>query len=124
MSFLWNPAFDSPGDVTGLTNFRLVFVASDEAGQSSRRPPAFVLEASPRERRPAQVENPVSALPNGFFLVLFRPDLRFVRPGTYELLSAEAEAALAPEFPGPAPRMNHSPLRQHFCLEVTARGNR
>jgi hypothetical protein len=114
----WNPAFDDMSSVTGLQEMSLRFVKMGDEAVARRTRAGLILTAG--RQRPAPVDEPIVAEPNGYFRIRFQVNLRQSEPGEYRLAEATAEAALPNNFPGRHPRMTNDPVRSAFCFNVVA----
>jgi hypothetical protein len=114
ISLDWNPGFNHPDEVAGLSTFRLSFGILMEDGVTVKTRLPLVLGAR-------GVGFSATDSGNGYFHIEL-PISRSVAPGEYHLIAAEAAAATFEGYQGPAMEMTNSPVKAKLCFTVAGSG--
>jgi hypothetical protein len=114
----WNPAFDSPAEVSGIKELVLYFARDEDQATVRHHDPPLVLHATNGHLEGPSIPQPIKAASNGFFDFTFRANLHGVPPGTYKLTRALAAAITSPDFQGTSPQMTNDPSHSSFCVVV------
>lgn len=120
ITFVWNPAFEHSGTVTGLQGFTLVFARRGEEQQAAQGQAVIILSARKTGERAMPRDSANAPLVNGYYRSTFRPNLHGVAPGEYHLISAQADARVKAGDHDARPELGNSPVRFPFCLNVVS----
>jgi len=106
-----NPLFDPIWPVTGLRGFGLTFAKLADDGVHLTRNELLM------GGRHSGVS--IAALGNGYFHIeMTVPPKRFIKPGTYVLVGATANADVVPDYADQPPQMTASPVEERYCVTI------
>jgi hypothetical protein len=112
IEFEWNPLFDPEWPVKGVGGVNLFFGREEEFSGSYVEKPEYQLGGPNQTVR-------ITATVNGNYRIAFPVTVQRSFPaGVYHLLHARFVAQIEDDYHGPAPKMMHSPVDEHYCFTL------